>query len=293
MTTIAAQQSQREMLVEQPAPMALAQAQPLAASALQAMPQQAVTPADLLRIAMQQNDGDIARLERLMAMDERYREQQERERQREAVLAFRRDFAGFRGENVVIPKSKFVDRGRAGSFYQAEFEAVCRMLSPALSRHGFGFRHDMKFGLKEWPLPDAPNNAIGWVTVTCFLEHRDGHVESLVLEGPEGDQSANTPVQNMQVTASFLKRQSLLAITGTATGGEDDEGAMHRKQEAEPGATASEHEALLDAGQDAAMQGMVKLNEWWGSLTAKQRNAMTKDFGAMRKAAQAADAEGK
>ena len=97
----------------------------------------AVTPSDLLQIAMQSQEKDIALLERLMAMDERYREQQERERQRAAVLAFRRDFAAFRGENIVIPKTKFVDRGKGGSFNQAEYDQVMGRISQTVTLSKF------------------------------------------------------------------------------------------------------------------------------------------------------------
>ncbi|WP_027730039.1 hypothetical protein ABL850_15795 [Variovorax paradoxus] len=143
----------------------------------------------------------------------------------EAREAFRSDFADFRGENVIIPKTKHVDRGRGGSFIQAEYDEVCRRLSPALSRHGFSFRHDQKFGVRRI-MTDGVESDVGWVWVTCHLEHRRGHAERLELEGPPGELSVNTPTQNMQTTASYLKRQSLLAITGTATGGEDDENEM-------------------------------------------------------------------
>lgn len=261
------------------------------------MPSSAViTPADLLRIAMDSGDKDIERLERLMAMDERYRESQERERQRASVLAFRRDFAAFRGENIVIPKSKEVDRGRAGSFMQAEYDQVCFRLSPALSRNGFGFRHDEKFGSRKW-VTDGVENDIPWVYVTCFLEHRDGHFETLTLEGPPGDLQANTPVQNMQVTASFFKRHSLLAITGTATGGEDDESRMRKRDSdadscAGGGEAADAVEQLRDAGRGEALKGMAALTKWWATLDAKQQKAMSPDFGAMRKAARAADEGG-
>lgn len=224
------------------------------------------------------------------------RRMDEEDRKAAALLAFRRDFAAFRGENIVVAKSKHVDRGRAGSFMQAEYHAIAQLLSPALSRHGFGFRHDQKFGPKPWPLPDNPNNVIGWVWVTCFLEHKDGHVETLELEGPEGDQSANTPVQNMQLTASYLKRQSLLAITGTATGGEDDEAAMRGRRRAEQqgddGAQQGPDDALLDAGRAAALNGMAALNKWWAGLTPRQQKDMGQDFGPMRKAARQADEQG-
>ena len=144
----------------------------------------------------------------------------------EAREMFSADFANFRGENVIIPKTKTVDRGRAGSFDQAEYDQVCRRLSPALSRHGFSFRHDQKFGLRRMMIEGVESD-VGWVWVTCFLEHRKGHVKTLELDGPPGDLSANTPIQNMQSTASFFKRNSLLSITGTATGGEDDEANLH------------------------------------------------------------------
>jgi hypothetical protein len=224
------------------------------------------------------------------------RRMDEEDRKAAALLAFRRDFAAFRGENIVVAKSKHVDRGRAGSFMQAEYHAIAQLLSPALSRHGFGFRHDQKFGPKPWPLADNPGNVVGWVWVTCFLEHKDGHVETLELEGPEGDQSANTPVQNMQLTASYLKRQSLLAITGTATGGEDDEAAMRGRrrteQQGDAGAQQGPDEALLDAGRAAALNGMAALNKWWASLNPRQQKDMGTDFGPMRKAARQVDEGG-
>jgi hypothetical protein len=192
-----------------------------------AAPAVVVTPADLLRIAMETDSKDLDRLERLMAMDERYREMLERDRVRDARLASKRDFAAFKGENIVIPKGKEVDRGKAGKFMQAEFDDVCQRLAPALSRHGFGFRYDQRFGDKR-RMHEGVESDAAWVWVTCFLEHAEGHTETLELEGPIGDLFANTPVQNMQATASYLKRVSLLAITGTPTGGEDDEARLRK-----------------------------------------------------------------
>lgn len=200
------------------------------------------------------------------------------------MTEFRKDFAGFRGENIIVPKTKNVDRGKAGSFVQAEYHVAANMLSPALSRHGFGVRHDEKFGSRKWVGDDGIERDIPWVYVTCFLEHRSGHSERLDLEGPPGELSANTPTQNMQVTASYLKRQSLLAITGTATGGEDDENKMR-------GAAADSGEAdpVLQEGRDASMMGMKQLTAWWGKLDNKQRSKWSDEFGAMRKVAAEAD----
>lgn len=198
-----------------------------------------------------------------------------------AEKAFRDHFAAFRGENIIVPKTKEVDRKGGGSFTQAEYHVAANLLSPALSRHGFGFRHDQKFGSRKWAT-DGIESDIPWVWVTCYLEHRAGHSEKLELEGPPGDMSVNTPTQNMQVTASYLKRQSLLAITGTATGGEDDENKMRgNMDEADP---------VLREGRDASMKSTAALTKWWGTLDNKQRTKWSKEFGAMRKVAAEADA---
>ncbi len=247
------------------------------------MAAQSATPSSLLQLAISQN-ADLDRLERLMRMQIEWESN-------EARKAFRRDFAAFRGENIVIPKSKFVDRGRAGSFWQAEYDEVCTKLSPALSKHGFSFRHDQKFGSRKW-VSDGVENDIPWVYVTCFLEHKDGHTETLTLEGPPGDQSANTEVQNMQVTASLLKRQSLLAITGTATGAEDDESKLCKGQASDPAGEQAGVDAaqkLIAEGNEAAKKGMKELTAWWSGLTPRQQKDMSKDFGAMRRVARTAD----
>lgn len=194
-----------------------------------------------MMLAAQRQGASLADVREMMAIHREMKADEARE-------VFRADFAAFRGENVIIPKTKHVDRGRGGSFDQAEYDEVCRRLSPALSRHGFSFRHDQKFGLRR-VMTEGTESDVGWVWVTCHLEHRKGHAERLELEGPPGELSVNTPTQNMQTTASYLKRQSLLAITGTATGGEDDEAKMR-----------------------GTMSEEAKRIEYW---TAKAENAMT------------------
>lgn len=245
----------------------------------------AVTPSELIRLALQAGDTDVARLERLMVMDEAYRK-------RQAELAFRRDFAAFRGENIIVPKTKEVDRGKAGGFTQAEFHVAAGMLSPALSKHGFGFRHDQKFGARRW-VTDGVESDVAWVMVTCYLEHRDGHAETLTLEGPPAELGGNTAVQNMQATASYLKRQSLLAITGTATGDEDDESRMRRgdgggqrKKVGEQDEAAASR--LVDTGNAEAEKGTQALDSWWQGLKQSERDLVTPYFGAMKAAARRA-----
>jgi hypothetical protein len=239
------------------------------------------SPAGMM-LALMSRGASLEQIEKMMDLHERGE-------RREAEKAFREDFAAFRGENIIIPKTKEVDRGRGGSFIQAEYDQVCGRLSPALSRHGFGFRHDQRFGVRRM-MHEGVESDVGWVWVTCDLEHRKGHTEKLELEGPPGDLSVNTPTQNMQTTASYLKRQSLLSITGTATGGEDDESRM-RGRAAGDDASADPAATALAEGNAAADKGMKALTEWWAGLSAKQRAALSKDFGQMRKHAGDVDRE--
>ncbi len=158
------------------------------------------------------------------------RRMDEEDRKLAAKRAFDEAMTRFRAENIVIPKTKQVEqRGREGKagpkFMQAEFDVVCSRLSPVLAKHGFSFRHDMRFGSRRW-VTDGQENDIAWVYVTCHLTHEQGHAEALDLEGPPDSSGAKNPLQEMQSSASYLKRQSLLAITGTATGGEDDENRL-------------------------------------------------------------------
>lgn len=249
---------------------------------------QVASPADPYRVLQTAVERGMSAdvIDKIMGMVERAEQMRERERQRQAEQAFRAAFADFRGENVIVPKTKHVNRGNGGSFDQAEFDVVCRLLSPALSRHGFGFRHDMRFGSRKWSTEGVESD-IPWVYVTCYLEHREGFSEKLELEGPPGEMSANTPVQNMQVTGSYLKRQSLLAITGTATSGDDDEARLERKAGAEVKQGAFDE--LLEAGRTAAIDGSKSLTAWWSTLDNKQRTLMNKEFGRLRKDAAAND----
>jgi hypothetical protein len=235
------------------------------------------------------------------------RRMDEEDRKASAARAFDAAMTKLRMHNVIIPKTKeVVQTARGGGpgprFMQSEFDVVCSRLSPALHDCGLSFRHDMRFDTRPWKadgsnpaVPAGTEITIPWVYVTCYLTHSDGHTESLTLEGPPDTSGAKNPLQEMQSTASYLKRQSLLAITGTATGGEDDENRLKGKgkgvaQQQEP---LAEDAVLLQAGRDASMSGMKPLTAWWQGLTEQQRARLTSEFGEMRKAARAADEPGR
>lgn len=236
-----------------------------------------------MMLAAQRQGASLADIREMMAIQREYEAG-------EARKAFEEAFAAFRGENIIIPKTKHVDRGRGGSFDQAEYDEVCRRLSPALSRHGFSFRHDQKFGSRNWTTEGVESD-VPWVWVTCYLSHRKGHAEKLELEGPPGDLSVNTPTQNMQSTASYLKRQSLLAITGTATGGEDDEAKM-RKHTGRDDRGDEAPQELLQAARAEAMKGWKPFAAWIKGRTEQERLLLDPHSASLKQAAKDADAKG-
>lgn len=281
-------------LVQKPAPPASASQPTL--SVVQYAMQSGATPAELRELLALQRETDNHQL----VLIREKRQMDEEDRKLAAKQAFDAAMTDLRGKNIIIPRTKeVVQTARGGGpgprFKQSEFDVVCRMLSPALNACGLSFNHDMRFGSKKWAT-DGVENDIPWVYVTCHLTHRDGHAEKLELEGPPDSSGSKNPLQEMQSTASYLKRQSLLAITGTATGGEDDENGMRRKATrrepvggADEAGQADECETMLDAGRAEAMKGMKSLTAWWGALTAKQRTTMNSEFGGLRRCAAQAD----
>lgn len=254
---------------------------------------QPVTPADLLRVAMERGDGDIERMERLMQMQERFEQAKVREQERQAELAFRRDFAEFTALGLVIQKTKsVVQTARGGGpgprYDQTEFHVVMQTLKPALGKHGFGVSFDNKFvrGIE---------GGVAWCSVTCSLEHRDGHVRTMTLEGPPDDSGAKNALQEMQSSATFLMRHAVMAITGTAQAGKDNDGrgargqAEEEKQEVE---AAGDDDRLVIDGKRIANGGTKDLNAWWAKLTEADRKRLTPKFADMRKAARLVDTGG-
>jgi hypothetical protein len=258
-------------------------------------PPSALSAVDQILAKAAASGATLEQMERFMALAERMRDQQISEEKRQAEKAFRADFARFKSLNVVVPKTKQVTQraksgGQGPTFKQSEFNVVADLLQPALSSCGFGYRFDVKF--ERGVEGGAP-----WCSVTCKLEHRAGHVEVLTMGGPPDDSGSKNPLQEMQSSATFLMRHSLLAITGTAQAGSDNDGRGARGYrdddgEVDGGGQASELDALRDAGRAEAMKGMKPLTEWWGKLDAKRRNMMNAEFGALRRCAATADEKG-
>ena len=165
------------------------------------------SPAVLLQMAIAQG-ADLDRLERLMALQERWEAGN-------AKKAYDDAHAAFKGEAVEIIKRKLVDfpnsKGGRTTYKHAELSDVVDALAPALSKHGFSWK---------W----TPIQTKDWIDVTCTLTHKAGHSESVTLGAAPDQSGGKNSIQAIISTKTYLERHTLKAITGVAEKGEDDDG---------------------------------------------------------------------
>lgn len=225
------------------------------------------TPAQLLTIAVQRG-ADLAQLERLMDLQERFEK-------REAEKAYNAAFTAFKAESIEVIKRKrvhFTSAKGTTDYKHAELSDVIEAATPALAMHGLS---------ASWKVT---KEASDWIEVTCTLRHTLGHSETVSMGGPPDDSGNKNKLQARASTVTYLERYTFKAICGLAEKGQDNDGSP-------PPDTSAEDQALIEAGQAAAMEGMAALTKWWGSLDNKQRGRMNKPFAEMRRAAQLADRE--
>lgn len=240
-----------------------------------AQQKQAPTPAILLQMAVEQG-ADLDKLERLMALQERWEATESRK-------AYDRAFSDFKAEAVRILKNREVTDGPLRGKSYAELFAVVNAVTPALSKHGLS---------SSWKITrDEPQ----WIEVTCTLKHVGGHFETVAMGGPPDAGGAKNAIMARASTVTYLERYTLKAITGLSEQGDDDDGG-HRQGQGEAAATESgqppQEHPKLQAGRDAAMQGMKAVTEWWGTLNAQDRKALNDAFRDLRKVAARADQAG-
>jgi hypothetical protein len=222
------------------------------------------SPAYLLQVAVERG-APLEYVEKLMGLMERWESN-------EARKAYNEAFAAFKAEAVRVLKNRPVTAGPLAGKKYAELFAVVNAATPALSRHGLS---------ASWRLTKDDKD---WLEVTCTLKHVGGYSESVSMGGPPDSGGAKNKIQERASTVSYLERYTLKAILGLAEQDDDTDGRA-------PGAGGNDCAAdpTLQAGHDAAMDGMAALTKWWGGLSAKQRGQWAKEFGQMRKAAAIAD----
>lgn len=167
------------------------------------------TPADLLRIAVE-SGADLDRLEKLMALQERWEA-------KEAKRAYDAAFAAFKAEAITILKGRKVTDGPLKGKSYAELHDIVNAVTPALSKHGLSSSWKLTIDEKDW------------MQVTCYLRHVNGHEESVSMGGPPDAGGAKNAIQARASTKTYLERYTLKAITGLSEQDDDDDGSGNQR----------------------------------------------------------------
>jgi hypothetical protein len=167
---------------------------------------QQITPMDMLQMAVSQN-ADLDKLEKLMALQERWEAN-------EAKKAYVAAMNAFRADPPVIYKDKKVkfDTSKGTTEYShALLENAAEIIGASLTKHGLSFRWDCE-------------QIEGQVKVTCVITHAQGHSERVTLQAGLDQSGGKNNIQALGSTVSYLERYTLFAATGMAPKGMDNDG---------------------------------------------------------------------
>lgn len=220
------------------------------------------TPSDLLRLAVEQG-ADIEKLEKLMALQEKWEANQARKAYVEAMAEFKKNPPEiFKDKNVSFK----TDKGQT-SYNHASIGNVVEKIISGLAQHGFSHR---------W-IPRRSEG--GLMSITCVITHKLGHSEETTLEAGLDQSGGKNNIQAMISTKTYLERHSLLAATGLATKDqEDDDGRGSEEKEktkALPIITGKAFERAI-AAVKAGDYTTVEIRQWY-ALTVDQETVLS-DF---------------
>jgi hypothetical protein len=168
----------------------------------------AITPMQMLQIAVEKG-ADLDQLQKLMDLQERWEANQARKAYIVALAEFKRD-----PPTVTKNKKAGFESKRTDSRTEYEYATlaqVATIIAPALSAHGLSH---------SWSTAQDETG----ISVTCTLTHEMGHRESVTLRAPADTSGSKNVIQAIGSTVTYLQRYTLMAITGLAAEGQDDDG---------------------------------------------------------------------
>lgn len=169
----------------------------------------AAQPMRLIELAITQG-ADVEKLEKLMALQERWNEQQ-------AKKSYFESLSQMQAEMPVIRKLKQAafntKSGGQMSYSYASLEDITEQIKPMLLKFGFSYRFEQSF------------NA-GLIAITCVITHKDGHSESCSMPGTPDMSGNKNALQQAASAVTYLRRYTLTGALGIATADTDIDGRM-------------------------------------------------------------------
>lgn len=161
------------------------------------------TPMQMIEKVLETGNG-IEQLDKLYALQERYEAN-------EAKKAYVAAMNEFKADPPSLYKDKTVKAGSA-TYSHVSLELATHIIGQALVKHGLSHRWETQYGDD------------GGVEVSCIITHELGHSERSTLRAPADNSGSKNSVQAIGSTVTYLQRYTLLAITGLAVKGQDDDG---------------------------------------------------------------------
>ena len=162
-----------------------------------------VTPLGILQIAVQQG-ANVDKLAKLLELHERWQANQARQAYNAAMAKFKQ-----RPPKIIKNKHvKFDDTEYDHPTLDHVTEAITETLSAV------GISH-------KWKMCQSPE-----ISVTCVLTHEMGHSEETTLKASPDTSGSKNSIQAIGSTVTYLERYTLLAATGMAAAGTDNDGRL-------------------------------------------------------------------
>ena len=155
-------------------------------------------------------------LERLMAMRDKLRAEQEVDRSREAKMAFDRAMTAFQSECPAIEKKKSVMNkdGKSVRYRYAPLGDIVEQVRDLIGKHGFSHR------ISEAFLDRETKEAVA----VCMVTHAQGHRELTERRFSLSASDYMNPAQNCASAMTFASRYAFCGAFGINTVDEDDDG---------------------------------------------------------------------
>lgn len=197
---------------------------------------------------------DPAKLAQLLDVKERW----DKEEARKAFIAA---MALFKGDVPEILKKKGVSIPGGAVFSHAELGTVCDAVIPKLSKYGFAHR---------WEVTQVDR----LITVSCLLAHELGHETRTTLQGFPDDSGKKNAIQQVGSTVTYLERYTLMAATGLAAKGMDNDGdgAGGSDQPSMDEKKVADYLAALDSAEDEDSLKRFFANAWNAAGDAKDKD---------------------
>lgn len=164
----------------------------------------AVTPMQMLQLAVERG-ADMAQLEKLMDLQERWEKNQARK-------AFDAAMAAAKAKIKPIVKKREVDftsqRGRTNYVYE-DLALIATEIDPILSEFGLSYRYRSK-------------QEGARLSVTCVISHRDGFSEETTLTASNDESGNKNSIQAIGSAATYLQRYTLKLALGLSAAKDDD-----------------------------------------------------------------------